>query len=127
MGDIVFTNRLRKIAKSKGISNNLLAILMDVDGTMITRWMNNIVQPNEKQIKRLTELLEVSYQDLIFDDSIGKARSLEDEFDNLIRNKKMSLKVLVTDKKTGKVEKVYNPKIVKTMKTLEAEFKKAKK
>ncbi|SFJ20700.1 helix-turn-helix transcriptional regulator [Myroides guanonis] len=127
MGDIVFTNRLRKIAKSKGISNNLLAILMDVDGTMITSWMNNIVQPNEKQIKRLTELLEVSYQDLIFDDSIGKARSLEDEFDNLIRNKKMSLKVLVTDKKTGKAEKVYNPKIIKTMKTLEAEYKKAKK
>lgn len=127
MGNMVFTNRLRKIAKSKAISNNLLAILMDVNGNTITSWMNNIEQPNNQQIDKLIDLLEVSYQDLIFDDSMGKAQLLEVEFDNLIRNKKMSLKVLVTDKKTGKAESVYNPKIVKMMKMLEADYKHGKK
>lgn len=127
MRDTAISNRLKKIANSKGISNNLLAILLEVDNSEITKWMKNVSQPNAQQITRLMELLEVSYQDLIFDDRIGQARALEDEFDNLIRNKKMSLKVSVPNKKTGKEEKVFNPKIVKAMKTFEAEYKKKNK
>ena len=127
MRDTAISNRLKKIANSKGISNNLLAILLEVDNSEITKWMKNVSQPNAQQITRLMELLEVSYQDLIFDDRIGQARVLEDEFDNLIRNKKMSLKVSVPNKKTGKEEKVFNPKIVKAMKTFEAEYKKKNK
>lgn len=127
MEDIVFVNRIKKVANSKGISNNLLAILMNVEGTMITKWMKNVSQPNSIQIDRLLDILEVSYQDLIFDHSIGKARELEAEFDNLIKNKKMSLKVSVINKKTGKQHNIYNPKIVSTMKTLEAEYKKGRK
>lgn len=127
MRDTAISNRLKKIANSKGISNNLLAILLEVDNSEITKWMKNVSQPNAQQITRLMELLEVSYQDLIFDDRIGQARALEDEFDNLIRNKKMSLKVSVPNKKTGKEDKVFNPKIVKAMKTFEAEYKKKNK
>ncbi len=121
-------NRIKEVAKLKGVSNKLIAVLLNVHHTTVSQWMNNVYQPNNEHTNKLIELLEVGYHDLIINEDspidTGLGKVLQIEFDNLIKAKNLPLKVTIIHKDTGKDETVYNPEIVKVLEGLRNEHKK---
>lgn len=121
-------NRIKEVAKLKGVSNKLIAVLLNVHHTTVSQWMNNVYQPNNEHTNKLIELLEVGYHDLIINEDspidTGLGRVLQIEFDNLTKAKNLPLKVTIIHKDTGKEETVYNPEIVKVLESLRNEHKK---
>lgn len=121
-------NRIKEVAKLKGVSNKLIAVLLNVHHTTVSQWMNNVYQPNNVHTNKLVELLEVGYHDLIINEDspldTGLGKVLQTEFDNLIKAKNLPLKVTITHKETGKEETVYNPEIIKVLEDLMKEHKK---
>ncbi|MBJ7880980.1 helix-turn-helix domain-containing protein [Gelidibacter salicanalis] len=121
-------NRIKEVAKLKGVNNKLIAVLLDVHHTTVSQWMNNVYQPNNEHTNKLIELLEVGYHDLIINEEspvdTGLGKVLQNEFDNLTKTKNLPLKVTIVNKKTGKEVTVYNPEIVKVLEDLGKEHKK---
>lgn len=128
MNNNKINNRLKEIAQLKGVNNKLIALKLNVHHTTVSQWMNNHYQPNNEHTNKLLDLLEVAYHDLIIvnekpkDTGLGKA--LQKEYDDLIKNKKLPLRIKITNKETGIEESIYNPEIVNIIQELENEHKK---
>lgn len=131
MNNNKINNRLKEIAQLKGVSNKLIALKLNVHHTTVSQWMSNRYQPNNEHTNKLLELLEVAYHDLIIVNEkpkdTGLGRVLQKEYDNLIKNKKLPLRIKITNKETGTEENIYNPEIVKILQEVEDDHKKKNK
>ncbi|SEJ32990.1 Helix-turn-helix [Myroides marinus] len=126
MRNFIVRNRLRELAKEKGVTPDLIAILLNVHYTTVSQWVNNHYQPNNHNISKLLDLLEVNYNDLIIVESRtndrGIGRAIQKRLYELKKVEKKPLYTTTISKITNKPVKKYNPKIVKELKELEKKY-----
>lgn len=119
-------NRLGEIIKGQGISNIMLAILLEVHVTTISQWISNRQQPSKENIVKLMKILELRYHDIMIEDfpstNKGIVRSLQNEYNKII--KEYPAEIEIPNKTTGGKKKVLNPKVVTAMKKFERELMK---
>lgn len=127
MIDFKVKNNLKEIAKSRGVSNKLIAIMLNVHYTTVSHWINNRYQPNSINIGKLIDLLEVDYSDLIIIENhsinTGLGKVLEKKLKSLLNKDELPLQIIQVNTKTKKKEKVYNPVIIEELKKIEKEHK----
>lgn len=127
MRNFIVKNRLREVAKEKGVSPHLIAILLNVHYTTVSQWINNHYQPNNNNISKLLDLLEVNYNDLIVVDSRTNVRgignAIQKRLDELTKEEKIPLYTTTVSKVTNRPVKKFNTKIVKELKELEKKYK----
>lgn len=119
-------NRLGELIKGQGISNIMLAILLDVHVTTISQWFSNRQQPSKENIVKLMRILELRYHDIMIEDfpptNKGIIQLLQIEYDKII--KEHPAEIEVPNKTTGGKKKVLNPKVVSAMKRFEKDLMK---
>lgn len=119
-------NRLGEIIKGQGISNIMLAILLEVHVTTISQWISNRQQPSKENIVKLMRILELRYHDIMIEDfpptNKGIVQSLQNEYNKII--KEHPAEIEIPNKTTGGKKKVLNPKVVTAMKEFERELMK---
>lgn len=125
MKNLRIRNKLKIVAKSKGVNNRLIAIVLGVHYTTVSHWMSNLYQPSNINIGKLLDLLEVDYNDLIIVENnvenTGLGKALQKAYDSAIKVNKLPLYVIEDNKM--KKEK-YNPEIIKILIKVESEHKK---
>lgn len=64
-------DKLLLYRKHEGMSQQQLAEILNVSRQTITRWENNINQPSDLELKKISALLGISEADLLKDDASG--------------------------------------------------------
>ncbi|MBA7560817.1 XRE family transcriptional regulator [Candidatus Atribacteria bacterium 1244-E10-H5-B2] len=59
---------LNKILKKKGMSQTTLATKLGVSRQRVNRWVQGINYPNKKNIKEISAILDVSVEELFFNE-----------------------------------------------------------
>ncbi|AJA70411.1 helix-turn-helix transcriptional regulator [Myroides odoratimimus] len=123
MSNFKIKNRLKEVADFRGVSNKLIAMLLNVHYTTVSHWMSNRYQPSNVNVGKLLDLLEVDYNDLIITEGspkyTGLGKLLEEEYLYLTKVKKLPYEIIEFNDETKKNDKVYNPKIIEALKELE--------
>lgn len=57
---------LKEILASKGIKQTFIAQKLGVSVVTVSNWVKGKTAPNEKNLKRLSELLQVPVNDLVY-------------------------------------------------------------
>ena len=68
---MINTNRFEKLRKSKNLTQEQLATILGTKRENISRWENNVVEPNRKNLKRIADCFDVSTDYLLGRDSPG--------------------------------------------------------
>lgn len=125
MKQIMVRNRLGEIIKGRGISNIMLAILLEVHVTTISQWISNRQQPSKDNIVKLMRMLELRYNDIMIEDfphtNKGIVQSLQNEYNKIIKVHPPEIEI---PNETGGKKKVLNPNVVTAMKEFERELMK---
>ena len=65
MNDYVFGNKIHRLRKAMGISQNQLADMLGITGKAISKWENGCAKPQIDTIKKLAAIFNVSVDDLL--------------------------------------------------------------
>lgn len=63
--ELHFTENLKNLRKSKGMSQAALAKLLGVDQRTVSAWENGICEPSFVLLAKLCEIFEETYDDLL--------------------------------------------------------------
>ena len=67
MNKEVFTlNSLRKLRKDKGLSQQGLAELLDVNQTAISQWERGITSPSSRMLLKLSQIFNINPRELLY-------------------------------------------------------------
>ena len=59
-------NRLKVVLAEKGMTNKQLSKILDKDPAVISKWVTNAAQPDAEMFIRLSQILSVSVDDLLW-------------------------------------------------------------
>ena len=59
-------NRIKAVLAEKGMTNKQLSEILDKDPAVISKWVTNATQPNVEMFIRLSQILGVSVDDLLW-------------------------------------------------------------
>ena len=79
----MFNEKLKELRKEKGLTQKKLALLLDCDQSMITRWEIGECEPTESVIRRTAVLFDVSADYLLgLEDETGAKTYVNNSFNN---------------------------------------------
>lgn len=79
----MFNEKLKELRKEKGLTQKKLALLLDCDQSMITRWEKGECEPTESVIRRTAVLFDVSADYLLgLEDETGAKTYVNNSFNN---------------------------------------------
>lgn len=119
-------NRIKIATKEAGASPRLISIWLNVKYTTVSSWNSNTSQPEEENLNRIGELLQIDNRDLLEPQgrvNNGLAKALEEELQRLHRIENLPYEVEIFDHKKNKNIKTNNPEIIKRLKEFEKKFK----
>jgi hypothetical protein len=118
-------NRIKEATTDAGVSSRLVALWVDVDYTTVSRWNSNLSQPENANIDKVGELLEIDNRDLLESQgriNTGLAKALEAELKRLHSEEKIPYEIEKTDKKSGEKVLANNPKLMKLLKNFAKQY-----
>lgn len=125
--DVKIKNRIKEVAKSRGVGNQLIALKCNVHYTTVSQWFSNRQQPSIENTIKILELLEVDFTDIVIYEkhsiNTGLGKVLEKKLKSLLNKDELPLQITQVNTKTKKKEKVYNPVIIEELKKIEKEHK----
>lgn len=68
MNEYKFGNKVYKLRKSLGLSQNELGERVGVSGTVVSKWENGNAKPHPDVIRKLAELFEITADELLLDE-----------------------------------------------------------
>ena len=68
MNDYRFGNKIYELRKKKHLTQEDLAILLDISDKAVSKWENGTSKPTIENLKKLSDIFDVSLDDLIEDD-----------------------------------------------------------
>lgn len=80
-----FSNNLKHLRNQKGLTQLQLAKLMKKDYSTIGKWENGTRSPIVLDVIKISEIFDVTLEDLIFSDIIGNNKD-KDELEILLHN-----------------------------------------
>lgn len=92
--------RIAVVLKEKGINNNVLAKLMEVEPETVSRWCKNLIQPSPENLYKIAELTKTNLQKLLIEttswpEGISIAELEQAKYENeqkLVRKRKQTKK-----------------------------------
>lgn len=111
-------NNLKELLGDSGMSARILGLCLNIHKGTLSNWNMNNTQPNLDDVERIADLLEESNHRVIVNKErvkTGLAEAIVQEYKRLTKEVSLPLYVQVTDKKTKKKKKVYNPKLFEAM------------
>ena len=125
MNEVKIRNRIKEVAASRGVSNQLIALKCNVHYTTVSQWFSNRQQPSIENTIKILKLLEVDFTEIMVYESNNKndglGRVLEKEYKKLV--KQYPVKIEVVSKKSGLKKMIYNPIISEALEVLEDLYK----
>lgn len=112
-------NRIKKEAKLAGASQRLLSLWLDVNYTTISAWNTNKSQPEEENLDKIGELLEIDNRELFEPQDrfkTGLAEALELELSRLNKEEGLPFEIEKFDLVKNKNILVNNPEFIKRLK-----------
>lgn len=79
-------DKLLLYRKHEGMSQQQLAEILNVSRQTITRWENNINQPSDLELKKISALLGISEADLLKDDASGLKEEYSSNVEEIIND-----------------------------------------
>ncbi len=79
-------DKLLLYRKHEGMSQQQLAEILNVSRQTITRWENNINQPSDLELKKISALLGISEADLLKDDASGLKEESSSNVEEIIND-----------------------------------------
>ena len=122
-------NRIKQVAREKGVSSRLISLWVDVDYTTVSNWSSNKYQPSGEKLNQIGELLQKDNRDLLEPQGrvdTGLAKALEQELKRLHNEEGMAYEVEKLDKKKSANVKVNNPDLVKRLREFAEMLKQGK-
>jgi|SRR5690606_7769766 len=111
-------NRLKELLDETDMSARILGLCLNIHKGTLSNWNTNATQPNLDDVERIADLLEEDNHKLVVNKKrtkTGLAEGIVREYKRLTKEEKLPLYVQVTDKKTKKLKKVYNPELFDAM------------
>ena len=109
-------NNLKDLLKRSSLQVSVLALILDIEDTTVSKWNSNKYQPSLDKIDEIGRILEVSNEVLVKKKSrvnTGLANALQNEYKRLIETG-VTRKVIIKGS-DGRTKKVNNPLLVKTL------------
>ncbi len=79
----MFNEKLKELRKEKGLTQKKLALMLDCDQSMITRWEKGECEPTESAIRRTAIFFDVSADYLLgLEDETGAKTYVNNSFNN---------------------------------------------
>lgn len=120
-------NRIKNALKVAGASQRLVCLWLDVDYTSISSWNSNKVQPNNDNLNKLGELLEIDNRELFESQGrfkTGLAKALELELVRINKEESIPFEIEKFDSVKKKNIWVNNPELIKRLKKYAVTYKK---
>ena len=76
MNDYRFGNKLYELRKKKRLTQEDLAILLDISDKAVSKWENGTSKPTIENLKKLSDIFDVSLDDLIEEDEKGPKQKI---------------------------------------------------
>lgn len=70
--EVVVLDSLRKLRKDKGLSQQGLAELLDVNQTAISQWERGITSPSSRMLLKLSQIFSINPCELLNDEAISQ-------------------------------------------------------
>jgi len=119
-------NRIKEVTKVAGASQRLVALMLDVNYTIVSSWNSNTTQPSEENLDQIGELLQRDNRDPLEPQGrvdTGLAKALEQELKRLHKEEGIPYEVEKLDQRKGTKVKVNNPELVKRLREFAGYFK----
>lgn len=125
--DFIQKNRIKEEVKLAGASQRLLSLWLDVNYTTISPWNTNKSQPEEENLDKIGELLEIDNRELLESQGrfkTGLAKALELELVRINKEEGIPFEIEKFDSVKKKNIWVNNPEVIKRLKKYAATYKK---
>lgn len=111
----MFGNRLKSALENAGISQVQLAQELNLTGPAVNRWCNNVTQPDADAIVKIANILNVSTDYLLGNDS-----GSDDKLENELKEKEILKELLIRNGYMKPNEDLTNEELTKLMKFINA-------
>lgn len=74
-----FSEKLQKLRKEKGLSQERLAEMLDVSRQAVSKWESGQTYPEIDKLIKLSDLFNVTLDELVRDDNISSTFNIEDK------------------------------------------------
>jgi len=119
-------NKIKEITKVAGVSQRLVALILDVNYTTVSSWNSNTTQPSLENLDQIGELLQKDNRDLLEPQGrvdTGLAKALEQELKRLHKEERIPYEIEKLNKKKGVNVKINNPELIKRLRDFAEGYK----